>query len=462
MDGSLLERLRDELGAAASESEAVFGWRRSARLMELVRFHYANARNQTYQRLLVRRGIRSAAQLPITAEGLDALPIVEKDLLRAGDYASVPAIAPADVRFVVATSGSTGSPMSLPQSFRFGRRAWGEMYARACLVAGRADVLGEPAYFVAHYTDTNRGTGSYVGCTQMREVLGGGAIVGSTSDPLARHLEAFFEHQARSSCSAPGFYLALLAGAAARGIDLRGAPLDAVIAGGAPITAENHERLKDGLGLTTLRLGYASSELGWLGVQIAEDGPYTIFADEYIVEVVDQQGRHVAPGERGRVLVTALSGDAAPLIRYANGDTARYLGYGGPYAHFPLLDEIGRETVAIIGDGKVSYDDLAQIPTTMAEMGAPVAAFQLAKRLAADGRDQVHLRVELIDPDQDAEHISRSAIAALRRHPQMDFHIGDGELPMPIVEVFAPGHMTTGRFKVPLFVDETRTTTIAR
>ena len=37
----------------------------------------------------------------------------------------------------------------------------------------------------------------------------------------------------------------------------------------------------------------------------------------------------------------------------------------------------------------------------------------------------------------------------------MDFHIGDGELPMPIVHTFAPGHLTAGRFKVPLYVDET-------
>lgn len=455
MNGALVQRLRGELDRATSEPAAVFRWRRDARLMQLVRFHYENSDNGTYRRLLEEHGISSSAHLPITAEGLDTLPIVDKAVVRAGDYAGNPATPAEDVRFVVSTSGSTGNPMSVPQSFRFGRRAWGEMYARALLVAGHEDLLGEPAYFIAHYTDTLRSTGSFVGCTQMREVLGARAVVGNTSDPLARHLTVLFGHCPRYSCSAPGFYLALLAGAQAQGIDLRGAALEAVIAGGAPIGAENHTRVKDGLGLTTLRLGYVSSELGWIGVQIAEGGPYTIFADEYIVEVVDEQGRHVAPGERGRVLVTALSSDAAPLIRYANGDTARYLGYGGPYVNFPLLDEIGRDMLAIIGDGKVSYDDLAEMPRTMAELGTPVAAFQVAKQLAHDGRDQVHLRVELIDPAQDAERVGQAAIAAFRRHPHMDFHIGDGELPMPIVHTFAPGRLTTGRFKVPLYVDET-------
>jgi hypothetical protein len=118
--------------------------------------------------------------------------------------------------------------------------------------------------------------------------------------------------------------------------------------------------------------------------------------------------------------------------------------------------------MAIIGDGKVMYEDLAEMPRTMATLGAPVAAFQLAKRQAPDGRDQVHLRVELIDPGQDLRQVEHAAVAALRHHPHMDFHIGDGELPYPIVETYQPGQLTTGRFKVPLYVDETKAAAVVR
>jgi phenylacetate-coenzyme A ligase PaaK-like adenylate-forming protein len=462
VNSTVLQRLRAELARAADEPAAVFAWQRDVRLSQLLRFHYETRHNRAYRQLLHQHGITSPTRLPMTAAGLEELPIVEKDFLRAARYDQTPAVPRADVRFVVCTSGSTGAPMNVPQSHALGRRAWGEMYARILLMAGREDLLDAPGYFVAHFNDAQPTTGTFVGMTQMREALSERVIMGNTSDPLRRHIEVLLGHRPRFSCSAPGFYLAVLAGAQEQGLDLRRTALDAVIPGGTPLSPENHARLKDGFGLRTLHLGYVGSELGWMGVQIAENGPYAIFADEYVLEVVDDAGRHVAPGERGRVLVTALGSDAVPLIRYANGDTARYLGRGGPYANFVLVDEFSRETQAIIGDGKVSYDDMASMPRAMAEMGAPVAAFQLAKRLAPDGRDQVHLRVELVDPDQDADTITQAAIRALRRHPHMDFHLSDGELPPPIVETYAPGHLTAGRFKVPIYVDETREAIPAR
>ena len=48
-----------------------------------------------------------------------------------------------------------------------------------------------------------------------------------------------------------------------------------------------------------------------------------------LCEVVDPQtGEHVAPGERGELVITTLQGEAAPLIRYATGDEVRYLPAG--------------------------------------------------------------------------------------------------------------------------------------
>ena len=460
MHASMLERLRAEIERGSLESPTVFAWTRDVRLMQLLRFHYENPHNPAYRERLRQHGIASASQLPLDADGLSALPLIEKDFLRSGDYVAHPAVPERHVRTVISTSGSTGSPMRVPHSYEFERRIFGDLFARMYIMLGHEDLLAQPAYFVSHFTPSTKSTGTYACFTQLRDLWGGHATVGNTSDEFADHLCAL--SMARSSCTAPGFYLATLAAAQRRGIDLAAMPLDLVILGGSPVSAENRERIERGFGLRTLRLGYVNSELGWMGVQLEDGGPYAIFTDEYIVEVLDEHGRHVAPGERGRVVVTALSSDAAPLIRYACGDTARYLGHSGPYANFAMLDGISRDTMAIIGDGKVLYEDLAEMPRTMASLGAPVAAFQLAKRRAPDGRDQVHLRVELLDPDQDKYQVERAAVAALRRHPHMDFHIGDGELPYPIVEAYQPGHLTTGRFKVPLYVDETQPAAVAR
>lgn len=459
MHASVVERLRAEIERGTDEHPDVFAWTRDVRLMHLLRFHYENPRNPAYGDLLRHHGIQSAAQLPLNVSGLGDLPIVEKDFLRASDYANSPSVPASQVRFVISTSGSTGAPMRVPHSYDFERRIFGDLFARMYIMLGHEALLAEPAYFVSHYTPSTKSTGTYAAFTQLRDLWGGEVTVGNTCDAFTDQVRALAG--ARSSCTAPGFYLATLAAAEARQVDLSTTPLELVIAGGAPVSTENHARIKRGFGLQTFRLGYVNSELGWLGIQLAENGPYTIFSDEYIVEVLDERGQQVAPGQRGRVVVTALSSDAAPLIRYASGDTARYLGHSGPYSNFPLLDEISRDLMAIIGDGKVTYEDMAEMPRTMASLGAPIAAFQLAKRHAADGRDQVHLRVELIDPGQDTRQIEHAAVVALRRHPHMDFHIGDGELPYPIVETFQPGRLTTGRFKVPLYVDETKPATVA-
>jgi phenylacetate-CoA ligase len=61
------------------------------------------------------------------------------------------------------------------------------------------------------------------------------------------------------------------------------------------------------------------------GIQIAaqcgrDDGAYHIFTPHVVVEVVDEDGNSVAPGEVGNILLTRLHPGAMPLIRYRVGD----------------------------------------------------------------------------------------------------------------------------------------------
>ena len=47
----------------------------------------------------------------------------------------------------------------------------------------------------------------------------------------------------------------------------------------------------------------------------------------FLIEVLDDAGRQVLPGERGELVVTALSRVTQPTIRYATGDVVRWLGW---------------------------------------------------------------------------------------------------------------------------------------
>lgn len=65
---------------------------------------------------------------------------------------------------------------------------------------------------------------------------------------------------------------------------------------------------------------YGSMEFGWIAWQCPERYGYHINSDCLILECL-RDGRPAKPGEEGELVVTNLHSDAAPLIRYATGDT---------------------------------------------------------------------------------------------------------------------------------------------
>lgn len=75
--------------------------------------------------------------------------------------------------------------------------------------------------------------------------------------------------------------------------------------------------------------------------------------EHVIVEVLDREGRPVAPGEIGEVVVTNLECLATPMIRYRTGDLARLADGACPCGRssMTLLEVIGRKTDQIVCNG---------------------------------------------------------------------------------------------------------------
>ena len=67
---------------------------------------------------------------------------------------------------------------------------------------------------------------------------------------------------------------------------------------------------------------YSAKEAGYLALQCPDHDHYHVQEENVLLEVLDGQGRPCAPGETGRVVVTALHKFAMPLIRYDIGDYA--------------------------------------------------------------------------------------------------------------------------------------------
>jgi phenylacetate-coenzyme A ligase PaaK-like adenylate-forming protein len=91
--------------------------------------------------------------------------------------------------------------------------------------------------------------------------------------------------------------------------------------------------------------GYGSRDAGFIAHQCPE-GSLHLSAEDIVVELIGADGRPVAPGESGEVVVTHMATDDFPFIRYRTGDVAvasgRHCACG---RGLPVLDEVhGRST----------------------------------------------------------------------------------------------------------------------
>ena len=67
-------------------------------------------------------------------------------------------------------------------------------------------------------------------------------------------------------------------------------------------------------------LAYGSREFMNIGMECGRHNGYHVHTDNLLVEVIDDDGRPVTPGERGRLVITDLRNCATPFIRYEIGD----------------------------------------------------------------------------------------------------------------------------------------------
>jgi phenylacetate-CoA ligase len=80
----------------------------------------------------------------------------------------------------------------------------------------------------------------------------------------------------------------------------------------------------------------------------AGDGLH-VFGDSRLVEILDADGRPVAPGETGNVVVTDFRNHVFPLIRYRLGDLARWKeGACACGVTFPLLEPVRGRTTDVL------------------------------------------------------------------------------------------------------------------
>ena len=153
--------------------------------------------------------------------------------------------------------------------------------------------------------------------------------------------------------------------------------------------------------------GYGGRDAGFIAHECPEGGMH-VTAEDVVVEIVDEGGRVLAPGNAGEIVVTHLASADYPFIRYRTGDvaslaTARCACGRG----LPLLGEVqGRSTDFVVAaDGTVMHG-LALIYVLRDLPG--IEAFKIVQ----ESLDVT--RVQVVPDDAFTEDVVASIVAGIR------------------------------------------------
>ena len=301
------------------------------KLREMVR--YAYAKNPVYRRLYQAAGVKPD-DLRSLAD-LAQFPIVRKETLSSHyPWGMLSDGLESKVAKVFLSGGTSGSPIVMAYTHR--EYAWMvECAARLFPAAGvlPAGFPGSKGGVVGHFLPL----GSHV----TQALYDGAALAGCRVVPVhfryeeeEKHLEMIADFNMQALTIAPvgakGANLQALLEADRNEVILR--QVDTILSIGAPMPFGMKQELRKA-GKTVLS-AYGSTEIGSIGY-VSRDctlptGAFHVHADNTLIEIIDENGDPVPPGNSGYVVATALGEAeleerAMPMIRYLLGDQASVL-----------------------------------------------------------------------------------------------------------------------------------------
>ena len=195
----------------------------------------------------------------------------------------------------------------------------------------------------------------------------------------------------------------LAAHAEARKRTLRLPQLRVVCTTGEPLYPHQRELIAQAFGAPVAN-EFGSRDIGFTAHE-APGGQMLLMSESHIIEVLDEAGQPVAPGEAGEAVITGLTSTAQPFIRYRTGDMlrlAREPAAGGQGLHV-IAEVTGRQTDFVVAsDGRVMHA-LAVIYVLRAVSG--IAQFKCVQH--AIDRMEV-----MIVPDANWNEAARNAVVA--------------------------------------------------
>ena len=362
----------------------------------------------------LRQTVKNAYEnVPLHRKRMRKLGIEPGDITSLADLARLPFTVKADLRDhypfgmfarpraqlarLHASSGTTGKPTVVGYTLK-DLDTWSALMARsmACAGARPGDVVHN-AYGYGLFTG---GLGAHYGAERL-----GATVVPMSGGATERQIVLIQDFGARVLCATPSYALAIAEVAEKQGVDLRRSKLKVGIFGAEPWSEAMRKEIQTRLGLKAIDL-YGLSEILGPGVacecEEAQAGLHG-WEDHFIFEAIDpDSGKAVAEGEQGELVITTLTKDALPMLRYRTRDITRLSTErcGCGRSHLRIKRITGRNDDMLIIRGVNLYPSQVEAALLGVPELAPHYQLVVERKAAMD-----HLTVEVeIAPASAAAH----------------------------------------------------------
>ena len=343
------------------------------RLQRTVRAAYGNVEH--YRAAFDAKGFH-----PDDLQSLDdvsRLPFTTKADLRANYPFGMLAVPREQVVRVHASSGTTGRPTVVGYT-KADIDTWADLMARSIRLAGGHP--GDVVHVAYGYGLFTGGLGAHYGVERL-----GATVVPASGGMTERQAQLIRDFQPRVIMVTPSYFLSLLDEMEREGIDPATTSLQVGIFGAEPWTESMRQEIERRTGMDAVDI-YGLSEV--MGPGVAQEAATTkdglhLWEDHFYPEVIDPVTEEVLPdGQVGELVLTSLTKQAMPVIRYRTRDLTRLL----PGTAIPSMRRMERIT------GRT--DDMMII------RGVNVFPTQIEEHVLAEPRLSPYFQCVLRQPDR--------------------------------------------------------------
>jgi len=347
-------------------------------------------------------------------DDLGRFPFTVKDDLRAAYPFGLFAVPMAEIVRIHASSGTTGKPTVVGYT-RGDVETWSDLMARSMRVAGGGP--GDIVHNAYGYGLFTGGLGFHYGAERL-----GAAVVPVSGGSTERQVRLIADFRPTIITATPSYLLTIADEFGRQGLDPRASSLRLAICGAEPWSEGMRDEIEARLGLAAMN-HYGLSEMIGPGVagEYADtrDG-LTLWEDHFYPEIIDPETGAVQPdGEAGELVLTPLTREAMPLIRYRTRDLTRLLP-GTARAMRPIERVKGRSDDMLIIRGVNVFP--SQIEAVLA--GEPrFAPYYVLEVTRPHRLDELAVLVETRAETSPASEADRAALEAEAEH-LIKVHVG--------------------------------------